>query len=87
MNVSERSVYMASKVLKQGHPELGRLIDAGQLSISVAAWVAGLPPDDQAWLVEQGPGWMRACAADARAERTQQRRPQICSHCGAELET
>jgi hypothetical protein len=74
--VSERSVYMAKKVHMQGLPELGTLVEAGQLRLSVAAWVAELDPDRQAWLIARGPEAMRAQAAAARKER---RRLQICS--------
>lgn len=43
LNVSRRSVFTAAKVLDKGAPELVAAVDAGQVAVSTAALVAGLP--------------------------------------------
>lgn len=47
VGVSGKSVDMASKVLRDGTPELASAVDSGEIAVSRAAKVADLPPDKQ----------------------------------------
>lgn len=54
MNVSERSVSSASKVLRDGIPELAEAVQSGKASISAAAVVSSLPVEQQQSAVKNG---------------------------------
>jgi hypothetical protein len=47
VNVSGRSVELASKVIRDGDPELVDAVDRGDVAVSAAATVARLPKDEQ----------------------------------------
>lgn len=47
LNVSPRAVARAAAVERSGVPELGAALDAGEVSLSAAAEVASLPPEQQ----------------------------------------
>jgi ParB-like chromosome segregation protein Spo0J len=47
LNVSERSVRDAHKVIDKGAPELARAVDRGEVSVSRAAKIADLPKAEQ----------------------------------------
>lgn len=51
LNVSERSVRSARRVVEEGAPELIEAVQRGQVSVSAAADVAELPPDEQREIV------------------------------------
>ncbi len=53
-HVSSRSVERASKVLREGAPELIAQVDAGALSVGAAAEIAELEPDEQREVVAVG---------------------------------
>jgi len=46
MNVSERSVRSAHKVIDSGTPELAKAVDAGGVKVSAAAEIVDLPPEE-----------------------------------------
>jgi len=54
VNVSERLVISATKVLTDGCPELLAVVDSGAIAVSTAAVLAGLSHDEQARLVAGG---------------------------------
>jgi len=62
LNVSERSVTTAKKVLDHGSPELAAAVDSGAVSVSAAAAVSDLPQDEQAAIVAEGPRAVQAMA-------------------------
>lgn len=66
LNVSERSVTTARKVIEQGAPELVAAVEHGAVSVSAAAIVSGLTKDQQAAVVAEGP---KAVKAKAKAVR------------------
>ena len=51
VNVSSRSVESANKVKRDGVPELTEAVKTGKISVSSAARIADLPPDDQRTIV------------------------------------
>jgi ParB-like chromosome segregation protein Spo0J len=66
LNVSERSVASATKVLAEGAPELVQAIEQHKVTVSAGAEVATLPPDKQRDAVERN-----SVAAVARRIREQ----------------
>lgn len=55
LNVSRSSVISARKVISDGIPELVDAVEAGDVSVSAAAEVATLPPDEQIAVLLVGP--------------------------------
>jgi len=51
LNVGRRSVQRAREVLDRGAPELVEAVQRGEVSVSAAADVAELPPDEQREIV------------------------------------
>ena len=47
LNVSDKSIQRAKKVQMDGIKELGRKVESGELRVSVAADIAGLPEEEQ----------------------------------------
>lgn len=70
MNVSPRSVEYASKVLREGVPELAAAVRRGGVAISAAAELAELPPEQQREIIALGE---RAITAKAKELRTAKR--------------
>ena len=70
LNVSERSVRTAKKVIDQGAPELVAAVEQGDVSVSAAADVSGLPKEEQTATVAQGPDAVKARAREVREKRT-----------------
>jgi hypothetical protein len=70
LNVSERSVDHASKVLEKGTPALISAVDACKLAVSTAADLAELPAEEQARLLALKHREIRAALAPIRAART-----------------
>lgn len=66
LNVSERSVRDAKKVLNQGAPELIQAVEQGEVSVSAAAAVSVLPKEQQAEAVAEGAKAVKAKAKEAR---------------------
>jgi len=54
VNVSERLIFAASKVLRDGSEELIAAVDSGVLAVSTAAVLAGLPKPEQTQAVAGG---------------------------------
>jgi ParB-like chromosome segregation protein Spo0J len=58
-------------VVEQGAPELVKAVDAGDVSVSAAAELLTLPPDEQAEVVQRGHGAVKAKVREKRAEKQQ----------------
>lgn len=69
LNVSERSVATAKKVIEQGAPELVAAVESGAVSVSAAASVAELPADEQAAVVAAGPKAVKDKAKKVKADK------------------
>lgn len=69
LNVSERSVATAKKVIEQGAPELVDAVERGVASISAAADLAALPADEQAATVSEGSKAIKVKAREVREAR------------------
>lgn len=54
MNVGQRTVERAKKVIEHGVPELKAAVEKGEVSVAAAAEVAELPKREQRWLVKEG---------------------------------
>lgn len=70
LNVSERSVATAKKVIENAAPELIHSVEKGDVSVSAAADVSGLPKEEQAAAVAEGPDAVKAKAREVREART-----------------
>lgn len=66
LNVSARSVARARDVREGGAPELVRAVEAGAVSVSAAADVATMPPDEQREVVARGEKEILQAAAEIR---------------------
>ena len=55
MNVSGKSVDMATKVIKQAAPEVVKAVESGKLAVSKAATIAELPKERQLAALEAAP--------------------------------
>jgi hypothetical protein len=73
VGVSGRTVEAASKVLKRGTPELIRSVETGQVSVSAAADLAGLPPDEQRDVVARGKKAAAGTAKQLRGRKARRR--------------
>ena len=67
MNVSRMSVHRAEKVKTDGTPELQAAVMSGDVSVSAAAEVAGLPENEQRATVAEGPVAVRDKAREMKA--------------------
>ena len=70
LNVSERSVATAKKVIDQGAPELVDAVERGDASVSAAAEMVTLSVEEQAAAVAEGPKAIKAKAREVREART-----------------
>jgi protein gp37 len=71
-NVSGRSISDASKVIKNGAPELVQAVEQGQIAVSTAATIAQLPKAEQKRVVESGDKkTITQAAKDVKALRNQ----------------
>lgn len=70
LNVSERTLRTAKKVIEQGAPELVAAVEQGDVSVSAAAEVSGLPQEEQAAAVAEGPDAVKAKAREVREARS-----------------
>jgi N6-adenosine-specific RNA methylase IME4 len=70
LNVSARSVQGASKVLRDGAPELARAVDEGKIAVSTAAVLADAPKEKQGAIVARGAKAAVQAAAAIRSEKT-----------------
>jgi N6-adenosine-specific RNA methylase IME4 len=91
LNVSERSVASASRVLEHGAPELVAAVEKGEVSVSAAADVASLPEPEQREIVAHGEKAILEAAKNIRAERVEKKRvekiaaTQVIAERNAEL--
>lgn len=76
LNVSERSVKTAGKVIDHGAPELVRAVEAGRVSVSAAADVATLPKAEQTEIVAKGEKEILEAAKRIRAQKSEARREE-----------
>lgn len=68
LNVSPRLVTSARKVEAQGTPELRAAVEGGAISVSAAAELAELPPEEQLSTIAEGPCTAAALRAKRRPE-------------------
>jgi N6-adenosine-specific RNA methylase IME4 len=76
LNVSERSVATAAKVIRDGAPELVEAVERGQVSVSAAADVATLPEPEQREIVARGEREILEAAKAIRAQKAVVRREE-----------
>jgi hypothetical protein len=69
LKISERSVRTASEVREAGVPELTHAVEAGTVSVSAAADLTALPPDEQREVVAKGEREMRTAGKRVRSTR------------------
>lgn len=66
VNVSGKSVDFAEKVIKHGTPELQRAVDSGEVAVSTAAKLAGLPKQEQKKALAAGKQGIQKAVAVAK---------------------
>ena len=76
LNVSERSVATAKKVIEKGAPELVAAVENGAVSVSAAAAVAKLPQEEQAATVSEGPKALKEKAKSVRQKKAATDQPE-----------
>jgi hypothetical protein len=76
LNVGERSVASASKVIDDGVPDLVDAVERGKVSVSAAADIASLPKPQQQQIVARGEREILQAAKQIRAEKADARREE-----------
>jgi hypothetical protein len=76
LNVGDRSVARARTVQNQGAPELIHAVEAGKISVSVAADIATESPQQQREIVARGEREILQVAAQIRAKRAEVRQTE-----------
>lgn len=76
LNVSVKSVERASKVQRDGIPELREAVREDRVSVSAAADVAELPKEEQREIVAKGEKEILEAAKQIRAQRAETRREE-----------
>ena len=76
LNVSERTVKSAKKVIEKGSQELQDAVNSGKASVSAASELAELPKSDQVEVVARGEKDILAAAKAIRADRATVRRAE-----------
>ena len=76
LHVSPRSVASAAKVRDHGAPELQHAVEAGQVAVSAAADIAGLPVEDQREIVARGESQILKAAKEINASKRERRRAE-----------
>ena len=76
LNVSRAGVASAKKVLNEGVPELVDAVESGEVSVSAAAEVAKLPPDEQIAVMLVGPKAVVKEAKKIKQKRQLKRREE-----------
>lgn len=86
LNVSERTVKTAKKVQATGTPELQQSVESGAVSVSAAADIATLPPEEQAEVVAKGEKEILAKAKEIRAEKASQKKQERVAEIQRQVE-
>ncbi|MBG7616498.1 hypothetical protein IWC96_14565 [Brevundimonas sp. BAL450] len=73
LNVSDRSVRTAKAVQQDAAPEVQKMVDAGEVSVSAAAAVSALSNERQVEVAGEGAAAVKAAAKEVREERTTER--------------
>ena len=68
VNTSSRSIERATKVIKDGAPELVAAVESGEVSVTAAAEVAKLSKEEQVQIVAKGPEEVKKAAKEKRPE-------------------
>jgi len=76
VNVSPRSVESASRILRDGAPELTHAVESGKVAVSTAATLALAPREEQRQIVALSDKEILARAKEIRAARTEERRQE-----------
>jgi N6-adenosine-specific RNA methylase IME4 len=74
LNVSPRSVERATRVMRDGTPELVQAVDDGKVAVSAASEIATLPHEEQDTIVASGEAEIIAKAKEIRQRRQAERR-------------
>jgi N6-adenosine-specific RNA methylase IME4 len=86
LNVGKRSVERAHDVREGGAPELVRAVERGDVSVSAAADVATMPPDEQREIVARGEGEILKVASQIRARKLEDRRAERLARIAAQAD-
>lgn len=76
LNVSERTVRSARRVVDHGAPELVQAVESGKVSVSAAADVAELPKAEQTEIVARGEREILDAAKQIRSQKAEARREE-----------
>lgn len=76
LNVSERGVDSAKKVIKDGSTELVAAVESGRVSVSAAATITEVPKEEQTVIVAKGEREILQAAKEIRAQRGEARRSE-----------
>lgn len=82
VNVSPRSVESASKVLKNGTPDLVKAVESGEVGVSVADAVSELPKGEQVAVVAGGGPAIKAKAKQVKKARATAKASTNGKSCG-----
>lgn len=74
LNVSERGVDSAKRVLREGADELVRAVESGKVSISAASTISEVPKEQQREIVARGEAEILEAAKQIRSEKAVTRR-------------
>lgn len=88
LTISERSVRSASKVLRDGVPELIEKVESGEVSVSAAAEFAEMPKYRQKRLIKKGRNVTKKIVGRIRenALKNATKGGRVCLLCGPEIE-
>lgn len=79
VNVSDKSIQHASKVLSSGTPELVQAVETGQVAVSTAVVIAEAPAEEQKQIVAKGESEILKAAREIRAKKEEKRREERLS--------
>lgn len=76
LNISQRSIQHATKVLESGVPELSERVMAGGVAVSTASDIATLPKEHQIEIVARGEKEILAASKEIRKKKAEKRRAE-----------